>query len=251
MVSLLKRFSLYSIAIAITGFVVRLLIALEGVHGTDILFHVEGVKSLLSSESPYCLAKYNYPPLYAYIQLIGIAVFGWNPLGYKFSSILFDTLLALLLYHVLKSLGVGEKHSLLVEAIWCFNPLAIAASAWYGLFDSIPTFFVVLAIHLLNKSREYPSSVFLALGVLTKVFPLILLPTTLLAIATSRNVGKASKILAYIIIFAFAVLVVEAVASFKCVNSSFENQIMFHISREDKGLSPIPQYPYSQIASAL
>ncbi|MEM1896654.1 MAG: hypothetical protein QXK54_06910 [Ignisphaera sp.] len=112
-------------------------------HGTDILFHVESVRSLILTGSPYCLANYNYPPLYAYLQLIDILAIGWNTLGYKIMRILFDVALSILIYVTLRSLGVDERVSIVIQSLWCFNPLAIVTSSWYGLFDSIPTLFLL------------------------------------------------------------------------------------------------------------
>lgn len=82
----------------VIGLVIRLFIASMGIHGTDILFHIAGVRSLLETGSPYCNATYTYPPFYSVMQLIGIMILGWNVFGYKVMTTLFDVFISLVLY---------------------------------------------------------------------------------------------------------------------------------------------------------
>lgn len=234
--------------IALIGLIIRLFIGAEGVHGTDILFHIEGVKSVLSFGSPYCSSVYNYPPLYAYLQLIGIAVIGWNPLGYKFMSILFDTALSILIYITLKNLGVSEKQSIITQALWCFNPLAVIVSSWYGLFDSIPTLFALLSILLIAKQRFITSALTLSLGIATKVFPAVFLPINIFTLSM-RSRGRKELIIKYLIAVFLAVALIELLATFRCLSSAVEYQFLFHLERTDKGLSLVPWYPYSSLLS--
>lgn len=236
--------------IALIGLIVRMLIGVEGIHGTDILFHVEGVRSVLITGSPYCLSVYNYPPLYAYLQLIGITVIGWNPLGYKFMPILFDTALSILIYLTLRNLGVNEKQSIIVQTLWCFNPLAIVASSWYGLFDSIPTLFALLSILFIVKQKFIASALILSLGIATKVFPAVLLPINIFALYTKSR-GKRSLIYKYLVTVFLAVTVIELLTTFKCVSDAVKDQLLFHIERTDKGLSITPLYPYSSAFSLI
>lgn len=234
--------------IALIGLIIRLFIGVEGVHGTDILFHIEGVKSVLSFGSPYCSSVYNYPPLYAYLQLIGIAVIGWNPLGYKFMSIFFDTALSILIYIILKNLGVNEKQSIIAQALWCFNPLAVIASSWYGLFDSIPTLFALLSILLITKQRFITSALTLSLGIATKVFPALFLPINIFTLSMKSR-GRKKLTVQYLIAVFLAVAFIEFLASFRCLSNAIEYQFLFHLERTDKGLSLVPWYPYSSLLS--
>ncbi|MCC6016869.1 MAG: hypothetical protein LM582_07495 [Desulfurococcaceae archaeon] len=64
------------IALLIVSFMLRLAIAVQGIHGTDVIAHVNGSRSLLLTGSPYCIASYNYPLLYSVLQLASILVFG-------------------------------------------------------------------------------------------------------------------------------------------------------------------------------
>jgi len=229
------------IIFSLLAFVVRLAIAVQGIHGTDILFHVNGSKSLLLTGSPYCLAQYNYPPLYSAFQLSSILVFGWNPLGYKFMPILFDSLLSLALYIAVKSFAGNEKLALASQLLWAFNPLAVVASAWYGVFDSIPAFFVLSSIITLLSGRILVSSSLVALGIVTKVFPaLYLLPQALYA-----NVKRFKDTVKYIAVAVATSLALWFALSIKCFHNAIAYQLYFHIQRLDKGLSLAPYTPYT------
>lgn len=237
------------LSIAFIGFVIRLVIGVEGVHGTDILFHIKGVESVLLLGSPYCLATYNYPPLYAYIQLIGIVIVGWNTLGYKLMVILFDVALSIVIYTIVSSLGVGEKLSLITQALWCFNPIAIVASSWYGLFDSIPSLFSLLSILLITRRKYIASALVLSFGILTKIFPIIFLPVNIFVLFTKG--GKRRDVGIYLTTLLSVIVLVELLATFRCLDDAIKDQFLFHIERVDKGLSLTPWYPYSSSLSVV
>jgi len=233
------------LVLLLLALMVRLAIAIQGIHGTDILFHVNGSKSLLLTGSPYCLAQYNYPPLYSAIQLSSILVFGWNPLGYKFMPILFDSLLSLALYIAVKRFTDSEKLALASQLLWVFNPLAVVTSAWYGLFDSIPTLFVLASLLALISGRATVSALFIALGIVAKVFPaLYLLPQAL----HPRNKSLRDVVL-YIAIAVSASLLLWLSLSVKCLDSALRHQLGFHLQRLDKGLSLMPNIQYSTALS--
>jgi 4-amino-4-deoxy-L-arabinose transferase-like glycosyltransferase len=106
-----------ALLLLLLALVIRIAIAVQGIHGTDVLAHVNGTRSLLLTGSPYCRAYYNYPPLYSVIQLPTILMFGWNSLGYKFMPVLFDTLLSIALYMAVKRVVGSEKLALAVQLL--------------------------------------------------------------------------------------------------------------------------------------
>lgn len=85
-----------------------------------------------------------------------------------------------------------------------FNPFVIFISAMW-MIESIATFFLVLAVHLIEREHHYLSAVSLSLGFLAKFFPLFALPTICLHYIRRRSF----HFLSYILIFvAFSVLLI-------------------------------------------
>jgi len=117
----MKRFAIPA-SMFVVALTIRLVIALQGIHGTDILAHIEGAKSLLLTGSPYCAAQYVYPPLYSALQLSSILAFGWNLLGYKFMPVLFDSATSLMMYVAVRKFTRSERLALASQALWALNP---------------------------------------------------------------------------------------------------------------------------------
>jgi dolichol-phosphate mannosyltransferase len=238
----MKRFAIPA-SMFVVALTIRLVIALQGIHGTDILAHIEGAKSLLLTGSPYCAAQYVYPPLYAALQLSSILAFGWNLLGYKFMPVLFDSATSLAMYVAVRKFTRSERLSLASQALWALNPLAVVASAWYGLFDSIPTLFALASLLALLSSRPLASASLLALGVTSKVFPAAyLLPQAL----HPRN-ERLKDVAKYVAVATAVSLVVWLALSARCLGRALELQLRTHLERLDKGLSLAPCTPYSSI----
>jgi hypothetical protein len=157
--------------------------------------------------------------------------------------VLFDSLLGLALYIIIAVMTKDKGLALKTQIIWALNPLAIVASAWYGLFDSIPTLFALASIIALARGYASLSAVLVALGIDAKVFPaLLLLPNSL-------HTGNRSvrSILGYIAIASTTVLAIWLALSFKCLDNALKSQLQFHLQRLDKGLSLIPYTPYQAI----
>jgi hypothetical protein len=91
----------------------------------------------------------------------------------KLPIIACDIVTALALYRGLA--GQREVQSA-VTWLWLFNPYVILISAVWGQFDSIPTMFSLLAILFSIRGKPTLSGFLLALGCLTKVFPVVYLP---------------------------------------------------------------------------
>ena len=227
----------------LTAFGIRLAVALQGIHGTDILAHVEGSKSLLLTGSPYCAAQYVYPPLYAVLQLSSILILGWNLLGYKFMPVLFDSLLSLAMYIAVRRLTGNERLALASQVLWALNPLAVMASSWYGLFDSIPTLFVLASLLALLSSKPTASAFLVALGVTSKIFP----TAYLLPQALHPYNRKLKDVAKYVVVATIVSLTIWLALSVRCLERALELQLQTHVQRLDKGLSLSPCTPYSSI----
>uniref|UniRef100_A0A7J3Z7G9 DUF2029 domain-containing protein n=1 Tax=Ignisphaera aggregans TaxID=334771 RepID=A0A7J3Z7G9_9CREN len=139
----------------------------------------------------------------------------------------------------------SEKLALASQLLWVFNPLAVVTSAWYGLFDSIPTLFVLASLLALISGRALVSALFIALGIVAKVFPaLYLLPQAL----HPRNKSLRDVVL-YTAIAVSASLLLWLSLSVKCLDSALRHQLGFHLQRLDKGLSLMPNIQYSTALS--
>ncbi|MDI9620008.1 MAG: hypothetical protein QFX33_04275 [Candidatus Nezhaarchaeota archaeon] len=214
------------------GLLVRLMLASSGIHGTDILYHVAGAQALLRGEALYRDVSYVYPPLYAVLQALAIAALGSNVISYKLWPMLFDVAVALLLYRVV---GELKSHSagVYASALYFLNPLTIIASAWYGLFDSIPAFMLLYSLHLFMRRRAAASSVALGLGVVAKVIPGFAAP---LLAARAHLAGGLRRTLAFLVVLSATIMAFELPFLVAAGEYAFM-QLEFHGVRSGEGLS--------------
>jgi alpha-1,6-mannosyltransferase len=106
------------------------------------------------------------------IFALGSLMFGNNLIGFKLIYTLFDIGNVILLWRLLKQLGQPEWK--VVWYAWC--PLPIIEISLSGHQDVCGVFFFLLTFLLFAKSRVRLSSLTLAASVLTKGFPLLLIP---------------------------------------------------------------------------
>ncbi|NLB76071.1 MAG: DUF2029 domain-containing protein [Crenarchaeota archaeon] len=93
----------------------------------------------------------------------------------KFPFLISDVLLALLLYKIVGALtgnnGLAEKATFL----WFLNPFVIWISAGWGMWDTLPALFSLVAFYFLLKKKYALSGVALSIGVALKLYPLLFL----------------------------------------------------------------------------
>ncbi|MDT8782435.1 MAG: DUF2029 domain-containing protein [Candidatus Bathyarchaeota archaeon] len=93
----------------------------------------------------------------------------------KLPFLISDGLLALLLYKIVTALtsnkGLAEKATLL----WFLNPFVIWISAGWGMWDTLPALFSLVAFYFLLKKKYALSGVALSIGVALKLYPLLFL----------------------------------------------------------------------------
>lgn len=81
----------------------------------------------------------------------------------------------------LSKLFVSYRDRLLAFTLWIFNPLTLYGAYMMGQFDILPTFFVILALYILTRSKTKIFSnitwaaLFLGIGATFKIYPLYLL----------------------------------------------------------------------------
>ena len=93
----------------------------------------------------------------------------------KIPFLISDVAIAFLLYKIVEELtknkGLAEKAAFL----WFLNPFVIWISAGWGMWDTLPALFSLLAFFFLLKKRYALSAVSLSLGVASKLYPALFL----------------------------------------------------------------------------
>jgi hypothetical protein len=94
----------------------------------------------------------------------------------------------LLVVYAVRRCGGSESRSRLAGAAWLFNPIVLAEVGIHaGTLDLYAALFSVLAVVLVVDGRPGWAGVSIALGVLTKLTPLFLVPVLIAAIARSHR----------------------------------------------------------------
>ncbi|MGC2789681.1 MAG: glycosyltransferase 87 family protein [Thermoplasmata archaeon] len=102
----------------------------------------------------------------------------------------FDVLLGVLLYVMIRERIPDPRAATAGIALWMLNPLVITVSAIHGTFDGITAFLALLAYYLATKRDFLFSGISLGLGAVIGVFTLVLVPVFLLLTwDTSRSSG--------------------------------------------------------------
>lgn len=111
-----------------------------------------------------------YPP---FTQLVFAASYLLYPalFTFKFASMLFDVASIIVLLKILQKKGIRER-----IILYAWNPLIIVEFSSSGHADSVAVFFVLLAYYLLMQNKPLASGVTLALGVSSKLYPILLIP---------------------------------------------------------------------------
>lgn len=167
------------------------------------------------------VGQFNYPPLHFYLDKLqyliakpigGNGFYEWlsSPnatdhnqenlirysLAIKVPLILFAIFAAYLIFLITKQLKANSKQSLIITALWLFNPIVIYSIAVMGQNDVMAIVFFLFAWYLLNKQKIFLSSVLFGLSASIKLFPLMWLPF-LLAVDQRLNFKKRLEIFFY------------------------------------------------------
>jgi hypothetical protein len=112
-----------------------------------------------------------YPP---FAQLVFALSYLTYPSLYtlKAASVLFDLASLLVLIKILEFKGINKNRVLL----YAWNPLVIVEFASSGHADSLAVFFVLLAYYLHLQQKSFASGAALGLAVLSKLYPVLLVP---------------------------------------------------------------------------
>jgi hypothetical protein len=107
---------------------------------------------------------------------------------FKTPLIISDVLIGIMIYQFIYKLTGDIKRSKVGFMVWAFNPLVISISAIHGTFDTLATLFALIAMILAYRQAYFWSGAALALGTLTKIFPIFLIPTVVGFIFSRKHV---------------------------------------------------------------
>jgi Flp pilus assembly protein TadD len=129
----------------------------------------------------------NWHPLTTISHMLDCQLFGLNPVGHHFSSVLFHTLAALLLFSVLRAMTGALWRSAFVAAVFAIHPLRVESVAWVAeRKDVLSALFFMLTLSAYVHYARQPSVrrylwivLLFALGLMAKPM-LVTLPLLLL-----------------------------------------------------------------------
>jgi len=129
----------------------------------------------------------------------------------KTPLILSDLLITLLLLKILREFSQEEKvreHAYM----WILNPYVIFISAVWGMFDTLPTLFTLLAVWLFLKGKVNRSAISLAAAALFKMYPIVFAP--LLALMHYKKYRKPLSAVEYLLTAAGLTILVMLLVNF-------------------------------------
>ncbi len=177
-----------TLAVFGAAFLIRAVLAPFFGHSWDMYVWIKSGEMFSSGVDVYSVKNltdfpwgfYAYPPVWLYWLGFAHVVSGFYPsLGFhvfviKLPIILADLFVAVLVAKLAAETG-GLRYAGLASLLWLFNPLVIAISAVWGMFDSIAVALSLLGI-LLAHRRKYAAAAFaLGVGGAVKLYPLFLM----------------------------------------------------------------------------
>lgn len=106
----------------------------------------------------------------------------------KLPAILADGGIILLLYRAVRT-NLSEhsrSQAVLVALLYAFNPISLLVTAYHGQFDAIPVFALLWSWYEWERGRKDGSAAAFGLAILSKTWPVLLLPVFLIPLAKIR-----------------------------------------------------------------
>jgi len=114
----------------------------------------------------------------------------------KTPLIISDLAIALLLIKIIRKFS-GKEKARNHANMWILNPYVIFISAVWGMFDTLPTLFTLLAAWLLLEEKPNKSAVSLSIAALFKMYPIIFAP--ILALIHYKEYRKPAAAIKYLL----------------------------------------------------
>ncbi|MBS7633945.1 CPBP family intramembrane metalloprotease [Candidatus Bathyarchaeota archaeon] len=171
----LRSFNFATIALVLFFLAVRLLIVNfprpepgERYYETGFVFdetyYVKAARLLLKGES----TNHEHPPLVKMLIMVGIMIFGDNPLGWRLFSILFSSISIGLLHLLTLSLAENRLTSFSAALLFAFDIMAFNIGQ-IGMLDAAALMFVLAASIMLVKEKYDFSGLLFGLALLCKL----------------------------------------------------------------------------------
>jgi hypothetical protein len=157
---------------------------------------------------PYLHYWYEFPPVFPYLNILVYQLAGQQLKNYilwlAFVLLIVECGNLFLLYRLALSL-YGQARAL--TTAWIYAALFVPVFFWLGNFDALTTFFILLALYSLIKSKRALLAAALGLGAMVKFLPVLLLATVwrTRGFRSAVGYGLAALIISLVIFAPFAV----------------------------------------------
>ncbi len=160
---------------------------------------------------------WEHPPLGKLFIVFGMFLFGDNPVGWRFFSILFGAIGIVLFYLVCRRLDISKRASFLATFLLAIDNLSFIQAS-IAMLDVYSLTFMLLSFWLYLKGRYLLSGVSVGLSALAKLSGVLALPVILLHWLLTKRAGPIQ----------FVVSMLSAYASFLLLMPLFD----FVVSRQ-------------------
>jgi len=187
----------------------------------DEQYYVDDARSILQGDDTL---RPEHPPLGKLFVVLGMFLFGDNPLGWRFFSVLFGAVCIVLFYLICRRLAMPKETSFLATFLLALENLSFV-QAGIAMLDVYSVTFMLLSFWLYLRGQYVLSGVSVALSALAKLTGGLALPVILLHWLSTRRAGALW----------FVVLMLSTYVSFFLLMPLFD----FAVSRQF--LNPISQ----------
>lgn len=191
---------IYGLVIALDGLVLRPLFGDVLSDPTDLNFYRERAESILHGKIPYVDFYSESPPLIMYLFLIP-QLAGGSVQAYQLFFAAFAVLTSLAFFLFFRD--IDERKAMAASLLYLVYPLGMMEFGFGVQDEAITIFLFVLPLLFLLKGKAAASGAASFIGVLTKMFNVVVLPWTFLR---CDNRGRARMVLAFILLAAIVVI---------------------------------------------
>jgi uncharacterized membrane protein len=164
---------------------------------SDYLFYFEVANSVRQGQYPFIDFWFEFPPIFPYLSLGAYTLAQGTFQNYVswvgFILLLFECGVLVLLY--LLACHLYERKAAL-KLSWVYAMLFVPFYFWRSTFDSMTSFFILLALYGLLRKNYLIASLAMGLGFMVKYIPIILLP----AIYRHSSLKRAGQALAAVVV---------------------------------------------------
>jgi predicted membrane-bound dolichyl-phosphate-mannose-protein mannosyltransferase len=142
----------------------------------DELYYVPDARLILMGEGT---SQYEHPPLGKFFIALGIVLFGNNPFGWRFFSIIFGTLCIVMFYLICRQLSMSKRASYIATFLLSFETLSFVQAS-VAMLDIYSVGFMLISFWLYLKGQYPLAGLSVGLSTLAKLSGALVLPVILL-----------------------------------------------------------------------